>query len=69
MNMAITEDVFGVMKAKRGIEMKFEVDEFKNKLLEFFEENQQTNWGKIQLRDKIKDIYIKYLESKLNEHD
>jgi len=49
--------------------MKFEVDEFKNKLLEFFEENQQTNWGKIQLRDKIKDIYIKYLESKLNEHD
>uniref|UniRef100_A0A6M3JBF3 Uncharacterized protein n=1 Tax=viral metagenome TaxID=1070528 RepID=A0A6M3JBF3_9ZZZZ len=39
--------------------------EFKNVLVSFFSETKKTGWGKNEIVTQIKELYIEFLESRL----
>lgn len=44
--------------------MESEVKQFLQKVLTFFKGTNKTSWGKSEMMDKLKDLYIEFLEEK-----
>ena len=38
---------------------------FKDRILQFFKSTNKTGWGKVEVQDKIKDLWAEFLEEEM----